>query len=182
MPFKFKKQEIEDLIVITPRIFSDDRGFFLESYKESDFKTNDIKEEFIQDNHSFSKKGVLRGIHYQLPPKAQGKLIRVIKGAVLDIAVDLRKSSKTFLKWASVELSEENHKMFYIPPGFGHAFLTLTDNVHFAYKCTNEYSQEHDAGIIWNDKNININWPIKNPLLSEKDLNLPTIKNAKLFD
>jgi len=181
MPFNFIKADIEDLIIVEPRSFGDSRGFFLESYKKSEFESNGINVEFKQDNHSFSTKGVLRGLHYQKFPDAQAKLVRVIKGSVWDVAVDIRKNSPTFKKWAAVELSEENKKMFYIPEGFAHGFLALTDEVHLMYKCSNEYSPQSDAGIIWNDPEIAVKWPISSPLLSEKDMKLPLLKDAGVF-
>lgn len=182
MPFTFIHLELKELILIEPKVFFDERGFFLETYKKTEFVKNGIFEDFVQDNHSFSKKGVLRGLHYQLNPMAQGKLVTVIKGKIWDIAVDIRKKSPTFLKWVAVELSEENKNMFYIPAGFAHGFVTLEDNTHVLYKCTNEYSLQHEAGILWCDPEINIKWPIKNPILSKKDASLPLLKDAKIFD
>ncbi|MCU0846295.1 MAG: dTDP-4-dehydrorhamnose 3,5-epimerase [Spirochaetes bacterium] len=181
MPFTSKNLEIKDVILIEPRVFPDGRGFFLESYKSSDFKKIGIPEPFVQDNHSLSVKGVLRGLHYQLPPKAQGKLVRVIKGAVIDVAVDIRKNSPTFKKWVAEELSEENHRMLYIPPGFAHGFAALTDDVHLLYKCTEEYSPECDRGIRWDDPEISVDWKIGKPIVSEKDEVLPLLKNAEVF-
>ena len=180
MPFDFKKLEINGLILIKPIVFSDDRGFFMEAYKYSDFAKNGIKENFVQDNHSKSVKNVLRGIHFQLNPKAQGKLVRCTKGKIFDVAVDLRKNSPTFKKWVGVELSDENKYMLYIPAGFGHAFLTLSEEAEVLYKTTEEYSKEHDSGIRWNDPEINITWGIKSPILSEKDANLPYLKDSNL--
>ena len=164
MPFEFKKLEIEGVVLVKPIVFSDDRGFFMETYKYSDFAKNGIKENFVQDNHSKSVKNVLRGIHFQLNPKAQGKLVRCTKGKIFDVAVDLRKNSPTFKKWVGVELSEENKYMLYIPAGFGHAFLTLSNEAEVLYKATEEYSKEHDSGIRWNDPEINITWGIKSPI------------------
>lgn len=181
MPFTFKRLEIPDLILVIPKVFQDPRGFFMETYKLSDFKEQGIPE-FVQDNHSYSKKGVLRGLHYQLPPKAQGKLVRCVKGKILDVAVDIRRSSKTFKKWVAVELSEENNYMLYIPPGFAHGFLVLSEEAHVIYKVTEEYSPQHDRGIIWNDEEIGINWPIDNPILSPKDANLPPLREAEIFE
>jgi len=181
MPFVFNKCEIPGLVIIEPRAFADDRGFFLESYKRSDFVKNGIDAEFLQDNHSLSSKGVLRGLHYQKPPYTQAKLVRVIKGSAWDVAVDIRKNSPTYKKWIGVELSEENRRMFYIPEGFAHGFLALTDEVHLLYKCSNEYSPAHDAGIIWNDPELAIEWPVEKPLLSDKDLILPFLKDAEVF-
>ncbi len=184
MPFKFKRTEISEVVIIEPLVFQDDRGFFMETYKKSEFEKAGIKEEFVQDNHSKSIKGVLRGLHYQLEPKAQGKLVRCVKGRVFDVAVDIRKSSPTFKRWIGIELSEENNLMIYIPPGFAHGFLTLSDEAEVLYKTTEEYSPELDRGIIWNDRDIGINWPINgidNIILSKKDSNLPPLKEAEIF-
>ena len=172
MPFKFKRLEIENVILIEPVIFKDSRGFFMETYKQSEFIKNGIKEKFVQDNHSYSIKNVLRGLHYQLHPYAQGKLVRCIKGKIFDVAVDITKNSKTFGKWVGVILSEENKKMLYIPAGFAHGFITLSDIAEVFYKVTAEYSKEHDRGIIWNDPDINIDWGVSNPILSEYCINL----------
>jgi dTDP-4-dehydrorhamnose 3,5-epimerase len=181
MPFVFNKCEIPGLVIVEPRAFADERGFFLESYKKSDFVKNGIDIEFMQDNHSLSSKGVLRGLHYQKPPYTQAKLVRVIKGTAWDVAVDIRKNSPTYKKWIGVELSGENRKMFYIPEGFAHGFVALTDEVHLMYKCSNEYSPSHDAGIIWNDPELAIEWPVDGPLLSDKDLVLPYLKDAEIL-
>ena len=181
MPFTFTILAVPDVILVEPKVFGDERGFFLESYKKTDFVSAGIDVEFVQDNHSLSQKGVVRGLHYQLPPKAQGKLVRVIKGAILDVAVDIRKDSPTFKQWIAEELSEDNNKMLYIPSGFAHGFLTLTDEVHLLYKCTDEYSADHDAGIRWNDPELNISWGISDPIVSEKDKKLPLFKDAKVF-
>jgi len=181
MPFEFRKTEIDGPVIVEPKVFGDERGFFLESYKKTDFVKNGIDIDFNQDNHSFSSKNVLRGLHYQKPPFAQAKLVRVVKGYVLDVAVDIRESSPTYKKWLSVELSEENRKIFYIPEGFAHGFLALTDDVHLMYKCSKEYSAECDRGIIWNDPEIAIKWPVTDPFLSEKDRVLPFLKDAEVF-
>jgi dTDP-4-dehydrorhamnose 3,5-epimerase len=178
MPFDFIKQKIDGLVLIEPRVFTDERGFFLESYKKSDFAANGIDYEFVQDNHSLSRKDVVRGLHFQREPKGQGKLVRVMMGKVWDVAVDLRKGSTSYLKWMSYELSGENGKMLFIPPGFAHGFLTLTDDVHLVYKCTNEYDAKLDAGLRWDDPDIGITWPVKNPILSQKDLILPYVKEV----
>lgn len=180
MPFNFIKTDIKDLLIIEPRVFADGRGFFMETYKKSDFVKAGISENFIQDNHSFSSKGVLRGIHFQTGSSSQGKLVRIVKGAVWDVAVDLRPGSITFGKWYGVELTEENNRMFYVPPGFGHGFVTLKDDTHFLYKCTAEYDPSADSGIIWNDKDINIQWPLTAGLsFSDKDLVLQSFKDLK---
>ncbi len=179
MPFEFKDTPLKGIKIIQPRVFNDTRGFFMESYKKSDFVKAGIGEEFVQDNHSFSSKGVLRGIHFQSSPHAQGKLVRVVKGAVWDVAVDLRPDSPTFGKYFGIELNEENNTMFYIPPGLGHAFLTLEDNTHFLYKCTAEYNPESDGGILWNDPDLAIEWPLKAgqvPEVSAKDLELQSFR------
>ncbi len=152
--------------------------FFLESFKHSEFAKADISFNFVQDNHSRSKKGILRGLHYQLNPKAQGKLIRCIRGKIWDAAVDIRKDSPTFAKWVAVELSEENKFMLWIPPGFAHGFVALED-CEILYKCTAEYDPALDRGIVWNDPLIGIKWPIENPILSEKDKKLPLLKDAE---
>jgi len=181
MPFDFQKTPLANLLTITPKKFGDARGFFVETYKKSEFAEVGITEEFVQDNHSCSAKGVLRGIHFQREPRAQGKLIRVTRGSVWDVAVDLRRDSLTFGKWFGLVLSEENGLMMYIPKGFGHGFITLEDDTHFMYKCTDVYSPEHEGGIIWNDPTIAIEWPqIENILVSEKDKRLPLFTEAVL--
>ena len=179
MPFEFIKLEIPDLILVKPKIFQDERGFFTETYKATDFKTIGISYNFVQDNHSKSKKGVLRGLHYQLNPKAQGKLVRCIKGKIWDVAVDIRKGSPWYGKWVAFELSEENKHILWIPPGFAHGFVALEDS-EIIYKCTEEYDPTLDKGIIWNDPDINISWPFKDPILSLKDSNLPMLKDAEI--
>lgn len=169
---KLKKIEtnIKDLFVIKPQIFEDTRGFFLESYNYNDFKELGIENIFVQDNHSKSLKGVLRGLHFQIGEYSQAKLVRVLKGAVLDIAIDLRKNSKTFGKYFSVELNEKNKKMFFIPKGFAHGFLTLEDNTEFFYKCDNFYNPQSEAGIIWSDEDLNIDWNFKKYSINENEL------------
>lgn len=176
MPFRFQRLDIPDLILIEPVIFGDDRGFFLEFYKRSDFFQAGIKEEFVQDNHSWSIRGVLRGLHFQREPEAQGKLLRCIRGEIFDVAVDIRKDSPTFGRWVSVILSEENKKMLFIPPGFAHGFQVISDCAEVLYKTTREYSPEHEAGIIWNDTDLAIEWPIKEPILSKRDRQWPSLR------
>lgn len=168
---KFKKIEtgIEGLYIIEPTVFGDERGFFVESYNKNDFIELGISDEFVQDNHSKSKKGVLRGLHFQTK-FSQGKLVRVIKGSVYDVAVDLRKDSKTFGKYFGLELSAENKRIFFIPKDFAHGFLTLEDDTEFTYKCTDFYHPEYDSGIMWNDKDINIDWNFEKYNLKEKDI------------
>jgi dTDP-4-dehydrorhamnose 3,5-epimerase len=168
---EFRKSHIEGLIEITPRVFNDDRGYFYETYQEALFKANGVHETFVQDNQSFSKKGVLRGLHFQLAPFSQGKLVRVIIGSVLDVAVDIRPNSPTFGQHESFLLTAENKKMAYIPPGFAHGFYTIEDAV-FSYKCTKMYNKVSESGIMWNDPALNINWGAENPLVSDKDLEL----------
>ena len=161
---------LEGLWVIKPKVFADTRGYFLESYNRQFFASNGLNLDFVQDNQSLSHKGVLRGLHFQNPPFAQGKLVRVITGAVYDVAVDIRKNSPTYGKYYGAELTEENKLMMYIPEGFAHGFLTLRDNTVFSYKCTNFYSKVSEDCIKWDDATIGINWNVENPFLSEKDL------------
>jgi len=181
MPFTFKSLAIPDVMLVEPKVFPDERGFFLESFKASDFEKANLPAHFVQDNFSLSRKDVIRGLHYQKVPKAQGKLVSVLKGAVWDVAVDIRRSSPTFLTWVAAELNDRNHAMLYIPPGFAHGFLALTEDVHLLYKCTNEYDPQADAGIRWNDPAIAIPWPVGSPMLSTKDQNLPYISEAGIF-
>ena len=178
MPFEFKRLRIPEIVVVQPRIFEDGRGFFMETFKYSDFAGAGICEHFSQDNHSRSDKGVLRGLHYQKNPAAQGKLVRCIKGRIFDAAVDIRKGSPTFGQWEGVELSEDNNTMLYVPPGFAHGFLVLSDVAEIIYKCTQEYSPQDDRGIIWNDPDIGIAWPVGSPVLSEKDKRHPGLRDA----
>ena len=177
MPFTFTDGEISGLIIVEPRVFPDDRGFFFESYKQSDFVESGITGPFVQDNHSRSSKGVLRGLHFQHAPHAQGKLVRVTRGRLWDVAVDIRKGSPTFGKWQAVELTEENRLMFYIAPGFAHGFVALEDGTELQYKCTAEYNSRADAGIRWDDPDIGIDWPITDVLVSPKDAKLPFLKD-----
>jgi len=179
MPFEFIRLEIPDIVLVKPKVLEDERGFFMEIYKASDFVKAGINNVFYQVNHSKSKKGVLRGLHYQLEPRAQGKLIRCIKGKIWDVAVDIRKGSPWFGKWVAVELSEENKYMLWIPPGFAHGFVALED-CEIIYKCTEEYSPKLDRGIIWNDPDLNIPWPVKDPILSFKDAKLPRLRDAEI--
>ena len=172
---KFTKTKIEGLIIIEPRVFGDERGYFLESYNEKEFEKAIWKVSFVQDNESKSSKGVLRGLHFQKPPFAQAKLVRCIEGKVLDVAVDIRKNSKTYGQHVAVELSGENKKQVFIPKGFAHGFVVLSDSATFAYKVDNTYAPDHDAGIIWKDKELNIQWGLEDSevMLSEKDAELP---------
>lgn len=179
---KVIKTAIPDLVLIEPTVFGDERGFFMETYHKQEFFENGLTMEFVQDNHSKSKKGVLRGLHFQTQ-HTQGKLVRVIRGSVWDVAVDLRKNSPTFGCWEGVLLSAENKKMFYVPEGFAHGFLTLEDETEFVYKCTDYYHPEYEAGIRYDDPEIGIAWPLaeygirpEGLLLSEKDSKLPTLR------
>lgn len=181
MSFIFIKQAIPEVILIESSVFSDERGFFTEVFKSSEFEKNGMPGNFTQDNFSFSKKGVIRGLHYQLNPKAQGKLVRVLEGEVLDVAVDMRRESPTFLQKVSVVLSAENNRMLFIPVGFAHGFAALSEEVHFLYKCTSEYSKEYECGVRYDDPDISIDWNVSSPIVSEKDLNLPYAKNAEVF-
>lgn len=180
MPFEFEKLKLGGAVLVKPRIFPDERGFFVEGYKKSDFVKAGIAAEFVQDNHSCSDKGVLRGLHYQRGSAAQGKLVRCIAGAVLDVAVDIRPASPTFGKWLATELSAINAHMLYLPPGFAHGFLALSQNAELLYKCTAEYSPKDEAGVRWNDPAIGIEWGITDPLLSAKDDSFPLLKDAQL--
>ena len=178
---EFIQTAISGVVLIKPKVFGDERGFFIESYKKSLFVANGIGADFIQDNHSKSAKGVLRGLHYQLDPNAQGKLVRCVKGAVFDVAVDIRHGSPSFGKWVGYELSEENKHMLWIPAGFAHGFVTLEDDTEFLYKTTGEYAPECDRGIKFDDPEIGIKWPkLANLLLSEKDQKQPLLRDAEI--
>jgi len=173
------KTEISGLLVIIPDVFIDERGYFFESFNENTFKKAGIDLQFVQDNISKSKKYTIRGLHYQVGEKAQGKLCKVVYGNVLDVAVDIRFGSPTFGKYFSCELSEGNHKQLWIPPGFAHGFSVLSDVAIFTYKCTNFYSKQDERSIIFNDPDLNIDWKVKNPIVSEKDLNAVSFKDIK---
>ncbi len=182
MPFTFTKLAIPELIMIEAPSYGDDRGYFREFFKETEFKANGINEKFLQSYVSRSKQGVVRGLHYQLPPSAQGKLVGVLSGKVFDAVVDIRKDSPTFKQWVGVELSEDNNRMLYIPPGFAHGFMALSPEVKFFYQCTAEYDKAAERGIIWNDQEIGIDWPTNNALvISEKDKSLPPLGDAEIF-
>jgi len=177
MPFEFEKQSIEEVILVKPKVFGDNRGFFLESYKKSDFVANGIDVEFNQDNHSKSTAKVLRGLHYQEAPYGQAKLVRCSKGRIYDVAVDIRKGSKTYGQYVKVELSEENKHMLFIPEGFAHGFVVLSEEAELLYKASGEYNQAADRGVYWADEDINIDWEIDfEPILSEKDKVQPRLK------
>lgn len=179
------KTALEGVVIIEPRLFKDDRGYFFESYSERDFNRQVRQVRFVQDNESKSSYGVIRGLHFQKPPFAQSKLVRVIKGAVLDVAVDIRKGSPTFGQHVAVELSEENHRQFFIPRGFAHGFSVLTEEVIFQYKCDNFYAPQHEGAIAWDDPALGIDWriPAEKAVLSEKDKHHPVLAEADwLFD
>jgi dTDP-4-dehydrorhamnose 3,5-epimerase len=176
MPFEFERLEIPEVIVVRPKVFEDNRGFFMETYKREDFEKVGIKTEFIQENHSKSFYGVLRGLHFQKEPFSQAKLVRCIRGVIFDVAVDIRKNSPTFGKYVSVILSEFNKEMLFIPRGFAHGFEVLSEVAEVVYIVDNLYAPQSEGGIIWNDETLKINWPIKNPILSEKDKKWPSLK------
>ncbi|KAF0126476.1 MAG: dTDP-4-dehydrorhamnose 3 5-epimerase [Elusimicrobia bacterium] len=179
MPFEFEKLSLEGCVLVKPRVFPDPRGFAMESFKRSDFIQAGVPGDFVQDNHSRSAKGVLRGLHFQRGAAAQGKLVRCVGGAVLDVGVDIRRDSPTFGRWLAVELSAENAFMLYFPPGFAHGFLTLSETAEFMYKCTAEYSPPDEGGIRWDDPEVGVRWGNPSPLLSPRDAALPFLKDAK---
>jgi dTDP-4-dehydrorhamnose 3,5-epimerase len=180
MTFSFLNLEIPDVKLVTPNHYTDERGYFLETYKESEFFANGINVKFAQDNFSHSIKGVLRGLHYQKNPKVQAKLVTALRGEIFDVAVDIRKNSPTFGQWVGEILSDKNHKSLYIPEGFAHGFCVLSEKADVFYKVNAEYSPENERGIIWNDPQINIIWPINEPILHDKDYALPMLENADI--
>lgn len=169
MGFKKHTTEIEGLLILEPAVFKDSRGYFMEAYSKKAFQEIGLDMDFVQDNLSYSTKGILRGLHFQKPPYAQGKLVSVVKGHVLDVAVDIRKNSPTYGQHVMVHLSEENHKLFYIPPGFAHGFLVISEECYFSYKCTNFYGPGSEDGLMWNDPAFGIDWQATAPIVSEKD-------------
>ena len=177
MALNYKRLRIPDLILIQPKILRDERGFFLEKYKQSDFEEINLPL-FKQDNYSSSSRGVIRGLHYQLPPFEQGKLVSVVKGKVWDVVVDIRKSSESFSQWVGIELSEENNLSLYIPPGFAHGFSALSPEANLLYKCTAEYSKIHERGVRFDDPDLAIDWKTRSPIVSSKDMEWPVIKFA----
>ena len=179
MPFLFERLEIPDVILVTAKHFVDDRGFFLESYKQSEFADNGIPWTFVQDNRSHSAQRVLRGLHYQMQPKAQGKLVMALVGEIYDVAVDIRTGSPTYGRWLGATLSAERFNMLYIPAGFAHGFCDLSERAEVLYKTTDEYAADLDRGIRWDDPEIGIDWPIAEPILSAKDAQLPLLRDAE---
>lgn len=179
MPFEFKETKLEDAKIVKPQVFGDERGFFMETYVEEDFRENGIDTEFVQDNHSKSEQGVLRGLHYQKGKHSQGKLVRVTQGVIMDVIVDLREDSETFGEHLKVILSEYNRKMLWVPRGFAHGFYTLSGTAEVQYKVDNDYAPDQEAGIIWNDPELDVDWPTEDPKLSEKDEEWPKFAEAK---
>ena len=179
---QFYPTKLSDVVIVDPRVFDDKRGYFMETYNEREFSKSGFELRFVQTNMSSSKRGTLRGLHYQLAPYAQGKLVRVVKGTVFDVAVDLRKGSPAFGQWVGIELSEYNKRSVYIPPGFAHGFYVLSDIAEFLYQCTAFYNPKAERGILWKDREIAIEWPIVGSLciLSEKDEKLPLLKDAEI--
>jgi dTDP-4-dehydrorhamnose 3,5-epimerase len=179
MNFEFIKLAIPEVILITPETFTDERGFFMETYKKTLFEKAGIRESFVQDNYSSSKKNVLRGLHYQIPPRKQSKLVRCIRGEVFDVAVDIRKGSPYFGAWVGEYLNEDNKKMIFIPSGFAHGYLVLSEQAEIVYKVSEEYSKNHERGIFWKDPAVKIDWPLSvSPILSKKDEKLPLLRDA----
>jgi dTDP-4-dehydrorhamnose 3,5-epimerase len=178
MPFEFQPLDLPDVVLVEARAFDDQRGFFMETYKRSAFAEAGISKHFVQDNYSHSSRGVLRGLHYQNPPASQGKLVQAIRGEILDIAVDIRKESPTYGKFVTATLSDKNRRLLFVPAGFAHGFLALSDEADVVYKVTSEYSAEHEAGIMWNDPAIGIELPLAEVMLSEKDQVLPLLADA----
>ncbi len=179
MPFEFQPTELEGVILVTSKVFPDERGEFAELYQGSAFEKGGINASFVQVNYSKSKKNVVRGLHYQLHPKAQGKLVQVSRGSIFDVAVDIRKNSPTYGKWVGVTLSASQRNMLYIPQGFAHGFCSLEEDAEVVYYCTQEYSPEHERGIVWNDPAIGIEWGVETPIVSERDATYPSLEQAE---
>ena len=180
MPFEFVPLAIPAVILVKPRVFGDERGFFMETYKRSAFVTQGIPDTFVQDNYSHSSGGILRGLHYQIDPAAQGKLVGAIQGEIFDVAVDIRRGSPSFGQWVGAYLSDENHHRLWVPPGFAHGFCVTRGPADVVYKVTSEYSAAHDRGILWNDPSIGVQWPLSDPQLSSKDQQHPTLDQAEI--
>jgi dTDP-4-dehydrorhamnose 3,5-epimerase len=175
MPFTFEPTDLPGILVIVPKVFADDRGFLMETFKRSEFEAAGIAAPLVQENHSRSTAGTLRGLHYQRAPKAQGKLVRVVFGAIYDVAVDVRRGSPTFGRWLGIALSADNRKSVFIPPGFAHGFCVTSPAAEVIYKTTEEYAPEHEGGIRWNDPELAISWPVAHPTLSERDKRWPSL-------
>ena len=180
MPFQSEKLEIPGLIIVNPRVFEDSRGSFFETYKESDFRSLGIGRPFVQWNHAVSRKEVLRGLHYQIHPAPQGKMLRVLRGELFDVAVDIRKGSPWFGKWVSVLLSSENRSIFWIPPGFAHGYMAITDDAEVLYGTTTEWTPSCERGIRWNDPSLAVEWPLPEPLVNERDQAFPLLADAEI--
>lgn len=169
MAYKRIDTDIEGLVILEPSVFGDARGYFMEAYNEQEFHALGLDMRFVQDNLSYSRKGILRGLHFQAPPHAQGKLVSVVRGHVLDVAVDIRKASPTYGRHVLVHLSDENHRLLYIPPGMAHGFLVISEECYFSYKCTGFYNRASEGGLMWNDPALGIDWQVSHPMISEKD-------------
>lgn len=182
MPFKFKRLAISDALLIKPKVFEDDRGFFLETYKKDDMQKAGVDAEFVQDNHSRSERGVLRGLHFQKEPYAQAKIVRCIRGTIYDVLVDLRRRSPTFSRYLGIVLSEESRDMIYVPRGCAHGFLVLSDLAEVVYKVDNVYAPECEGGLVWNDPEVSISWPLQDPVISERDRLWPTLEGLARED
>lgn len=178
MPFKFEVLDCPGLIVIQPEVFPDDRGFMLETYARVPFEAHGIPDAFVLDLHSRSPRGVLRGLHYQKDPEAQGKLVRVVRGKVFNVAADIRRGSPTYGQWRGVEVSDENHRMLWIPPGFANGYCVLSDEADYVYKTTAGYAPELYRGIVWNDSALGIQWPVADPILAPRDAEFPSLEEA----
>ncbi len=178
MPFRFQRLEIPEVILIDPVVFEDERGVLFEAYKHSDFCAFGIRDVFVQDNHSKSVRGVLRGLHYQKRARAQGKLVGVVSGEIFDVAVDIRRGSTTYGRWVGVYLSADNRQLVFVPAGFAHGFCVLSDLAEVVYKATQEYAPDQERGVAWNDPELGIEWPIASPLISERDARFPTLRHA----
>ena len=178
MPFRFSRLDLPEIVLIEPKVFPDERGFFLETYKYSEFASNGIEERFVQENHSHSSRRTLRGLHYQKNPKAQSKVVRVVVGAIFDVVLDVRKGSPRYGQWMGVNLSAENQKMLYIPAGFAHGACVMSEEAVLLYMVSSEYAPECEAGVIWNDPALGIQWPEDKPVLSLRDQMWPVLANA----
>lgn len=177
MPFRFEQTELPGVVIVEPKLFPDDRGFFMETYKKSDFAAAGIPVDFVQENHSKSVQGTLRGLHLQRPPRAQGKLVRAIEGEIFDVAVDIRPDSPTYKRWVGVRLSAENRRSVFVPPGYAHGFCVVSLEAQVVYKTTDEYAPELEWGVPWNDPALGIDWPITVPRLSARDSRWPPLES-----